>query len=316
MAETKNLTEINTTPALTWNWLKMNRAFVDFTQFDSLSKKEETIEISAKKGEKKTELIHLDFSDGVSASHTQTITAEEGSDLTVIIDYTSEKKASGLSQVKTVLHARENARIHLVKVQLLGSAFTQIDDTAGDCADNANITVTQIELGGGKIYAQVKTELNGYKSTFKSDTAYYCASEQLFDFNYVVNHYGRETDTQMHVKGTVTDTALKVYRGTIDFKNGCKGASGDEQEETLILSPTAVNKSIPTILCDEEDVSGTHGATIGRLGSEELFYMQSRGISEEEAKKLMSNAKILSIAHQIPDTDLISRIADYIGEES
>jgi len=308
------MTEINTSPTLTWNWLKMNRAYVDLKQFDSLEKTEESVEITAKKGEKKTEILHLNFENGKAGRHHQVITAEEGADLTVILDYSSDKDAGGFSEIKTQLIAKDYARIHLIKVQLLGSGFTQIDETLGNCADSANITVTQLELGADKVYAKVWVDLDGYHSTFKSDTGYFCAKKQIFDFNYLVNHYGKETDTKMSVKGTVTDDALKVYRGTIDFKNGCKGATGDEQEETLILSPTAINKSMPNILCDEEDVSGTHGATIGRLGSEELFYMQARGISEEEAKRLMSNAKIISIAHTIPDENLVSRIENYIGE--
>ena len=81
------------------------------------------------------------------------------------------------------------------------------------------------------------------------------------------------------------DYAKKTYRGTIDFKNGCQGASGNEQEETLLLTPTVVNKSIPVILCDEEDVAGEHGATIGKLSNDILFYMNAHGISKEAAEK-------------------------------
>ena len=116
----------------------------------------------------------------------------------------------------------------------------------------------------------------------------------------------------MHVKGVVADDAVKVYRGTIDFQRGCAGATGDEQEETLLLSPTAINKSIPVILCDEEDVSGTHGATIGRLSAEELFYMQSRGISEQEAKRMMSRAKIASVAHFVGDECVANEIEAFL----
>ena len=73
-----------------------------------------------------------------------------------------------------------------------------------------------------------------------------------------------------------------------------------------------MNKSIPMILCDEEDVSGTHGATLGRLGADELFYMQSRGISEDEAKLMMARAKIVSVANLIPDSETVEKILDFI----
>ena len=272
----------------------------------------ENREITAtKKGE--IVCLPLVFEDGKSYLHEQTVTAEENAEVTVILDYTSGANESGLSQIKTRLVAKPYSKIHLVKVQLLGSDFIQVDDTEGECGDGAEIRVTQIELGGAKVYAQVKNELNGFESRFKSNTAYITENGQTLDMNYLVNHHGAKTDTKMVVKGVVGENALKVYRGTIDFKRGCTDATGDEQEETLLMSRTAVNKSIPMILCDEENVSGTHGATLGRLGADELFYMQSRGISEEEAKNMMKKAKVLSVASLIPSEEVRAKIENFLG---
>lgn len=307
-----NIREINKIPALTWTWLKINGAKVEITDFKKIS---ENKEISAKNGEKKTEVLHFDFGDKKSYLNEQTIIAEENSEITVIMDYSSEKNAEGFSEIKTKLIAKPYSKIHLVKVQLLGQNYTQIDDTECVTEENAFIDVTQIELGGSKIYAQVKNDLKGYKAKFNSDTAYIAKDNQIFDMNYVVNHFGQKTDTKMVVKGVVDGNALKTYRGTIDFKNGCAGATGDEQEETLLMSPKAINKSIPMILCDEEDVSGTHGATLGRLSAEELFYMQSRGIDENEAKVMMSRAKIISVANLIPNEELIRNIENSLNYE-
>lgn len=306
-----NIREINKIPALTWTWLKMNGAKVEFASFDRLNQQEE---IKVQNGEKKTEVLHFDFKDKKSHLNEQTIIAEENSEITVIMDYNSAKESNGFSEIKTKLIAKPYSKIHLVKVQLLGENYTQIDDTECVTEENAFIDVTQIELGGSKIYAQVKNDLKGYQAKFSSDTAYIAKDNQVFDMNYVVNHFGQKTDTKMVVKGVVDGNALKTYRGTIDFKNGCAGATGDEQEETLLMSPKAINKSIPMILCDEEDVSGTHGATLGRLSAEELFYMQSRGIDENEAKVMMSRAKIVSVANLIPNEELVEKILKFIDE--
>ena len=91
------------------------------------------------------------------------------------------------------------------------------------------------------------------------------------------------------------------------------GAS-DEMEEVLLLSPKAVNKSIPVILCDEEDVEGEHGSSIGRLSKEMLFYMESRGISEAEAEKIMSRAKIQAAASLLPDEDIKEKINAFLDK--
>ena len=112
----------------------------------------------------------------------------------------------------------------------------------------------------------------------------------------------------MVVKGTLQDKAKKTYRGSIDFKSGCKGADGEETEDVLVLSKDAVNKSVPLILCNEEDIAGEHASTIGKLGDGILFYMQSRGLSKENAEKIMAQAKIRSVASRIEDENINEKI--------
>ena len=73
-----------------------------------------------------------------------------------------------------------------------------------------------------------------------------------------------------------------------------------------------MNKTMPVILCQEEDVDGRHGATIGQLGEELLFYMQSRGIDEEEAKKIMIKARLESVARMIPNPEIMQKVQYYI----
>jgi Fe-S cluster assembly protein SufD len=258
--------------------------------------------------------INFDLQDRSSTASAQIIRAEDGSSITVIIFYTSPENASGFQTIRTICSAGKNAHIHLVKVQLLGSSFLQIDDTGTICEEGGRIEVTQIILGGKETYAGVAAALPAYQSSFKSDTAYLCMDKQKLDMNYVVRHTGRKTDSKMTVKGTLRDSASKTYRGSIDFKNGCAGATGNEQEETLLLTPTVINKSIPLILCNEEDVAGEHGATIGRLGEDVLFYMQTRGISKTAAEQIMARAKIASAAALIPDETITAKIHTYLDK--
>lgn len=276
----------------------------------------ETILVTAAENIKaqKPVVITLDEKDA-TASHTQQIIrAEKNSSIAVIIVYTSEKNAKGFEAVRTLCSAAENAYIHLIKVQLLGNGFIQIDDTGSECGENGRSEVTQIILGGKETYTGIKASLPAYKASFKSDSAYLCLENQKLDMNYVVLHTGKKTDCKMTVKGTLSGNAVKTYRGSIDFRRGCSGSTGNEQEETLLLSPSAVNKSIPLILCDEEDVAGEHGASIGRLGEDVLFYMQSRGISKHAAEQIMARAKVTAAASLIPDEATTAQISSFLDE--
>lgn len=281
-------------------------------------------EISAENGEiikvsgkiENPVVLTLDNSDKNFVS-VQNIIAEKDSKATFIFLY--ESNAAEISQtqiIRTRIIAEENAKVSVIKVQLCGKNVNQIDDTAFICNDKAEAKFIQIELGAGHVDSGLHTTLSGYKSSFKSAVGYLCQENQYLDMNHMVYHYGAKSECKMKVNGTLKDESTKVYRGVIDFKKGCSGAKGNELEETLILNPKAVNKSLPVILCDEEDVEGTHGASIGRLSNDILFYMQTRGISQEEAEKLMARAKIQAVADLIPNDDIKNKIEEFLNKDS
>ena len=80
----------------------------------------------------------------------------------------------------------------------------------------------------------------------------------------------------------------------------------------LLMDDNVVNQTIPVILCDEDDVEGNHGATIGRLDEESVFYMQSRGMDLESAYELMAEARMESVIHSISDKNIQSYIEETI----
>ena len=154
--------------------------------------------------------------------------------------------------------------------------------------------------------------LSEKESSFSSNMGYLCRDDHSLDMNYVADQRGKKTDASMQFKGVLMGTASKTFRGTIDFKNGSSGSVGDEQEDALLLSDNVINKTMPVILCQEEDVEGRHGATIGQLGEDLLFYMQTRGIDEEEAKRIMIKARLESVARLIPEPEIMQKTEYYI----
>ena len=270
--------------------------------------------ITAKGSVEEPLFINYGYKKDSRTTSSQIIHAFPNTECTVIYLYESKDDEPSFSALRSEIYLEENAKVHVVKVQLLGNQAHQIDDTAFLCGDRAEAKFTQIELGGQHIDSGLHTMLSGYQSDFKSHVAYLCLNDQYLDMNHVVYHTGKKTECDMRVDGTLRDNAVKTYRGTIDFKNGCSGSKGNEMEETLLLTPTVVNKSLPVILCDEEDVEGEHGATLGRLSSDILFYLQTRGINQKAAEKLMAKAKVKRAAGNILDETLNKKISDFINE--
>ncbi|MBQ7565168.1 MAG: SufD family Fe-S cluster assembly protein [Lachnospiraceae bacterium] len=256
--------------------------------------------------------LNYKLGDGDGYVVRQKLIAEEGSTLTVIMDYSADKENTGFFGVQTLAFAKKNSTINIIKIQLLGQGFTHFEDIGGFAQENAKINVIQMILGSGKSYVGMNVELAGYKSAFEGNVGYLCLGDQKLDMNYYIGHSGRRSTSSLRVEGALSDNGAKVFRGTIDLKHGAKGAKGQEQEGTLLLSENVRNKTLPVILCDEDDVEGEHGATIGRLSADMLFYMQTRGISEKEAELLMTKAKLNTVRNLIKDEHSIGKIQHYM----
>ena len=106
--------------------------------------------------------------------------------------------------------------------------------------------------------------------------------------------------------------AKKHFKGTIDFKKGCKKAKGNENENCMLLSTDAKSLALPMLLCSEEDVDGNHSTSTGKFGEKELFYIMSRGFELKEAQKLMVRAKFNQILEQIDNQELREEILQEI----
>ncbi len=251
--------------------------------------------------------LSLDSAAGVSDI---VIYAQPGSESRFIIEYAGGSGGTVGSRIRIL--AREGARVSVAVVNLLDARTVHFDSIGADLQDGAKVELTELQLGGSKVYSGSLYGLSGAASSFEGRLAYLVDGERSLDVNYVARQTGRESSSSMKVDGVVSGKGAKTWRGTIDFVKGAVDSKGDEQENVLLMSPTAVNKSLPVILCDEEAVDGRHGSSIGRIGSDVLFYMQSRGIDELSAKKIMVKSKIASVSRFIQDADLVGKIDRHI----
>ena len=136
----------------------------------------------------------------------------------------------------------------------------------------------------------------------------------LLDMNYNAVHTGKKTVSGMTVNGVLRDKASKTFRGTIDFVRGSAGSVGDETEDVLLLSDDVINRTIPLILCAEEDVSGNHGATIGRIPEDMIFYLSARGMSEKDIVRMLEKARLDAVIRSIPDEKTREKLTDPVEE--
>ena len=220
-------------------------------------------------------------------------------DLTISLD----SPDGGTGVVGSVLRvfAGENATVNITCVQTLDDSWIALDDTGLFLDEGAHVNVKHTVLGAGTSATGLAGDLLGDASKVTIDTDYLGAREQVRDFNYELRHRGRKTECDIDANGVLTGTSKKVYRGTIDLVHGCKGSTGTERETVLLANKGVDNKTVPVILCDEDDVAGNHGATIGHVRDEQLFYLACRGLSADDAENLFVRAKLEDAALSAED---------------
>ena len=216
----------------------------------------------------------------------------------------SDKVAiSGMAGSTVRVFADDRSTVKIARVQTLDENFADIDDMGLFASDDARIEVSQTILGAQSANTGLATDLRGAGARLEIDTRYLGRNTQKRDFNYSVRHHGQKTESDLKANGVLADSCEKTLRGTIDLIRGAKGAQGSENETVLLVDEGVRNKTVPVILCNEDDVAGNHGATIGHIRSEQLFYLASRGLSQQVAERMFSMAIIEQAAIDAVDDD-------------
>lgn len=233
----------------------------------------------------------------------------------LLLDCPRDHSEDNVSVLQIAVEAEARAQVHLYVAQLMGRDSLCVTELGGSCAEDATVHLTRLELGGKAAYSGAGLDLIGSGSSFHAEVGYHARAGQLLDMNYVALHHGQHTTSQMEANGTLEDGSKKIFRGTIDFQRGCRGAKGNENETVLLLGEDMVNQTIPLILCQEEDVEGNHGASIGQLDERLLFYLASRGIPAEEAQQMIARSRIQAICNKIPDETIQNMVLDFENPE-
>ena len=251
--------------------------------------------------QKATVTVRVNGQEGKAAIAAIDVVAKEQARLDLVVALDSPTDGSGLVGSILRVFAAEHATVNVTCVQTLDDSWIALDDTGLFLDEGARINVQHTVLGAGASLTGLAGDLLGDTAKVTIDTDYLGAREQVRDFNYELRHRGRKTECEIDANGVLTGTSKKVYRGTIDLVHGCKGSTGTERETVLLANKGVDNKTVPVILCDEDDVAGNHGATIGHVRDEQLFYLACRGLDQQAAEDLFVRAKLEDAALSAPD---------------
>ena len=238
------------------------------------------------------EPIFLDFEeDGpgtMSAPHVA-ILLGAGSHALVVQRITSRTDAAGGMLCNAVVDIRlaDAAGLQMYEQQKLSPADLYVRHVRAQVGRDSSLRHFDAELGARWAKTRVDCSLDGPGAEAFLDGAYFCGAGQHMDLRTVQRHQSPKAMSRAVYKGAVASGGRSVFQGLIEVATGASGTDAWLTNRNLILGEGARSDSIPTLKIGNNDVKCSHGSTTGRLNAEELFYLESRGLSAADAREML-----------------------------
>lgn len=243
--------------------------------------------------------------------------ASDGDDAPAGRDANGDALSTSAALTRIVVEA--GAKLHLIEMLGVNEGQQHLESVGLEIHQDAAVDVKQYALGGSTIGLGLTANLVGARARLDLNNRYHATHEETLDINHLVRMRGTSTRAQLTESGVLNEAAKKTLRATIDLVRGAKDAQGNEIETVMILGDDVVNKTMPAILCDEDDVAGNHGATIGSVSPEQLDYLAARGLSRQAAEQLFVRAlfedAIINAPEEISHRVAVERCEAELGAE-
>ena len=245
--------------------------------------------------------------------------ASDGGNAPAGSDASASDDALPTSAALTRIVVETGAKLHLIEMLGVNEGQQHLESVGLEIHQDAAVDVKQYALGGSTIGLGLTANLVGARARLDLNNRYHATHEETLDINHLVRMRGTSTRAQLTESGVLNEAAKKTLRATIDLVRGAKDAQGNEIETVMILGDDVVNKTMPVILCDEDDVAGNHGATIGSVSPEQLDYLAARGLSRQAAEQLFIRAlfedAIINAPEEISHRVAVERCEAELGAE-
>ncbi len=244
-----------------------------------------------------TEPLYLENVFKNSNVQTLLVIAEPNSSAT-IIDETSNNgnKEIKLNSKVVEIFADNNSKINFLSLQNCDSTTHTFSVKRAIAQNNAKINWLDCNMGSSICVSETTTFLKGNCASTNNFNIFFGKNEQKFDIYSKSIHEGKNTVSEMLTRGVLDDSAKAIYRGVLKITPTANGSSGYQKEDVTLLSPKAEADSIPELRINNNDITKcTHGASIGKVDAEKLFYLMSRGFPKKESVKKLIEGFFASI---------------------
>lgn len=233
-------------------------------------------------------IVHWAGQDGASSFPRTIVRAGQASELTVVEVWLSDD-VNALVVPRTELDADRDAVLRHVVLSDLGPRVWQVASTTARSGQGGSIVSGTVALGGEYARFRIDADLLEEGGEAQLVAAYFGDGHQVHDFRTLQAHTGKRTSSDLIFKGAVTGSSRSVYSGLIRVNPGASATSAFLTNRNLVLSDDATAYSVPNLeIVNENDLrSCGHAATSGPIDEDQVFYLESRGVPTEVARRLI-----------------------------
>ncbi|WP_417519927.1 Fe-S cluster assembly protein SufD [Minwuia sp.] len=264
--------------------------------------------------EQALEIVFLSDGSGDRAGHHVSLSIEAAANAEATIIERHLGDGAYLNAVATSVTLGQNARLRHIKVQDDSRESFHLADSAVELGRDALYDRFVLSLGSRLARDEVHSLINGEGAELRLHGAYAGSGDQHLDHTTRIDHAVPNTSSHEVYKGVLDDSARGVFQGGILVRPDAQKTDGHQLNKALLLSPKAEIDSKPALEIYADDVKCSHGATTGEIESDQLFYLQARGIPEAEARDLLVQAFLDEIFDQIADETLRERLIERLHE--
>jgi Fe-S cluster assembly protein SufD len=240
------------------------------------------------------------------------VVAEENSQVELVANFVDTDQQAALSNSVIEAFVGQGAKVQIATVSQYSKTIVDVMERVATVGRDANLEWIVADLSDGRIISKSTTNLveNGGHVDVKSVA--FGAGEMRANITAEIRHIGTHTTSDIQARSVMKDQATSVLNSITKIEKGAVKADGQQTGKVLMLDPQARGDANPILLIDENDVSAGHAASVGRIDPLTLFYMMSRGVSKEEASKLIIRGFLDSVVADIPSAALRASIHETI----
>ena len=211
------------------------------------------------------------------------IKAEKGAKATILLEKKGDEVEYVGEEIRVI--AEPQSKVDIVSFQNLSKETINIQRRKAKTQNEARVDIIDVMLGSSFTKNDVTSILKGQGSYGEIVGVFLASDQQRLDISTSSIHEGKATVSDIVTKGVITDEAKALSRGLVKINENASEANGYEQQDALLLSEKAEADAIPNLEINNNDVKCSHGSTIGQINKEQLFYLQTRGLTKKQAEK-------------------------------